>query len=92
MTAVDYRGRSLYDRYPETLSFSTCITLLTFLDSAGGALSRARVVSRQRVLFSFLNQITQAYTCTYSYTPISVYVFEQRSWAAGRSLSEQTED
>ena len=43
---------------------SKCLTLFFSLDSAGGGLGRARVVSRQRVLFLFF---LSTYPSIYSY-------------------------
>ena len=64
---------------------STCFTLLVSLDSVGGGLGRARVVSRQRVLFSSFCQNIQPPIRTYRYIPITVYV-HKKSGVAGRLL------
>ena len=58
------------------------LTLLVSLDSATGDLGRARVVSRQRVLFSFFRQNFQASVRTCRYIPIRAYVYKLTSWGS----------
>ena len=66
---------------------STCLTLLVSPDSAGGSLGRALVFSLRRVQFSFLIKMSQASIGTHRYISISVYLYNEWSGVAGRSLS-----